>query len=437
MTWLSPRTAWFGTAIVLLFAAGGVVAAFLPFAFALSALFCAWIVADALTAPRAKDLLVRRIESEPFALRHPAELRYEVRNGSAQPVTLGLIESPSTRLRFEVDELAFHVAPRAQAVASRAVTPVSRGREDLSTLYVWFEHPLGALRRRMRVQQRQEIRVYPDLSAVERYGTLHARNRLIEAGLRRMRLRGIGTEVESVREFETGDAFRAINWKATARRGRLLVSQYEVERSQNVMLLLDAGRLMTAQVGDQRKFDYAVTAALSVSTIAALANDKIGLVAFAADILRAYAPRSGGRSSARIASELYDLEPVFEEADYERAFAYARSHVNKRSLVLFFTDMVDPVAQSSVLAQIGTLSRRHLVVCVFMNDAAIERAIAAAPVTMQAVFETGVALELRDERRAAAAVLTRMGVRVVDVPAPQLTTALIDQYLQIKQRGLL
>jgi uncharacterized protein (DUF58 family) len=279
--------------------------------------------------------------------------------------------------------------------------------------------------------------VYPDLSAVERYGSLHMRNRVIEAGLRRMKLRGMGTEPESVREWAPGDPFRAINWKATARRGRVMVAQYEVERTQNVMIVLDAGRLMTPRVDEQRKFDYAVTAALSVAGVAALANDKVGVVAFAGDILRAYAPRQSGRSSSRIAAELYDLEPRFEESDYDAAFAYMRTHVHKRSLIVFFTDMVDPVAQSAVLAQIGTLARRHLVVCAFMNDAAIERRLNSTSENAADAYATAVALELRDERKTAAAVLSRLGVQVIDVPARALTTALIDRYLQIKQRGLL
>jgi uncharacterized protein (DUF58 family) len=252
-----------------------------------------------------------------------------------------------------------------------------------------------------------------------------------------MRLRGAGTEAESVREWTAGDPFRSINWKATARRGKLMVAQYEVERSQNVMIVLDAGRLMTPRVGDQRKFDYAVTAALSVASVASLANDKIGVVAFAGEILRAFAPRPSGRSPARVAHEIHDIAPRFEESDYERAFAYVRTHVHKRSLILFFTDMVDPVAQSSVLTQIRTLSRRHLVVCAFMNDAAIDTALAREPESSSDAYAAAVALELREERRVAAATLARMGVRAIDVPAGDLTTALIDQYLEIKQRGLL
>jgi uncharacterized protein (DUF58 family) len=360
-----------------------------------------------------------------------------MRNYAGHTVRVGIIESPVSLLRYEADEIAALIPARSEAHAHRAVTPIARGSAQLSELYWWYENRLGLLRRRVRMLQADSVRVYPDLSAVERYGSLHLRNRVIDAGLRRMKLRGAGTELESVREWAPGDPFRAVNWKATARRGRVMVAQYEVERTQNVMIVLDAGRLMTPRVDLQRKFDYAVTAALSVASVAALANDRVGVAAFAAEMLRAYAPRQSGRSSSRIASELHDLEPRFEESDYDAAFAYVRTHVHKRSLIILFTDMVDPVAQGAVLAQLGTLARRHLVVCAFMNDSAIERRLDAAPEGPDDVFATAVALELQDERRAAATMLSRLGVQVIDVPARSLTTALIDRYLQIKQRGLL
>lgn len=435
--WIAPRGYWALALAALLFAAAAAFAPAFAAAIAASALLIGAFCLDAVLGPRRAQIEIERVGPHPFSLRRPAEISYAVRNLAPYAVRVGVIEAPLALLRYDTDELVAVIPPRSQAQIERAVTPLARGSAQLHTLYCWYENRLGLLRRRFRDRQEHSLRVYPDLSAVERYGNLHMRNRLIEAGLRRMKLRGMGTEPESVREWAAGDPFRAINWKATARRGHVMVAQYEVERTQNVMIVLDAGRLMTARVDEQRKFDYAITAALSVAAVAALANDKLGVVAFAGEILRAYAPRASGRSSSRIAAELHDLEPRFEESDYDRAFAYIRAHVHKRSLILFFTDMVDPVAQGAVLAQIGTLARRHLVVCAFMNDAAIERRLKTPPENAAEVYATAVALELQNERKTAAAMLSRLGVQVIDVPARELTTALIDRYLQIKQRGLL
>ncbi|HET9394033.1 MAG TPA: DUF58 domain-containing protein [Candidatus Rubrimentiphilum sp.] len=435
--WFSPRAYWMLAILVALLGVAGFAPGFAFLAQTWAAIFVAGLLADALLGPRGALIAIEREQPEPFSLRRNAALRYRVTNRSRIAIRATLIESPSTLLRYGEDEVALAVPARSEALAERAVTPVARGSSTLTAIYAGIENPIGLWRRRRRVSQAQPVRVYPDLSAVERYGALHVRNRLIEAGLRRMRLRGSGTELENLRDWSQGDQFRSIDWKATARRGKLTVADYEVERSQNVMIVLDAGRLMTARVDEQRKFDYAITAALSVASIASLANDKVGVVAFASEILRASAPRSSRRSLAQLSGELHDVEPLFEESDYAQAFAYVRSHVNKRSLIVFFTDMVDPVAQSTVLAQIGTLAKRHLVVCVFMNDRAIDRVLESEPHSAKDVYATSVALELRDERRAAAAILERLGVQVIDVPARELTTALIDRYLLVKQRGLL
>ena len=420
----------------MVLAIGGALPAFLLLAALCGPALLAGVLADAFTGVPRALLEIEREEPEPFALRAPGVLRYRIRNRSDAALRLHLIESDCRVLRYVQDEITVAVPPHSEASAERGVMPVARGVNVLGTIYVTAENQFGFLSRRLRLAAPQPVRVYPDLSAVERYGALHVRNRLIEAGLRRMRLRGTGTELENLRDWAPGDQFRSIEWKATARRGRLMVAEYEVERSQNVMIVLDAGRLMTPRVDEQRKFDYAITAALSVASIASLANDKIGLVAFAGEILRAQAPRSG-RSISSIAAQVHDLEPRFEESDYARAFSYVRAHVRKRSLIVFFTDMVDPVAQSSVLAQVGVLAKRHVVICVFMNDRAIDRALETSPRTGSDVYAAAVALELRDERRAAAAILQRLGVQVIDVPARELTTALIDRYLLVKQRGLL
>jgi len=434
--WTAPRAYWALAIAALLLALGSALASFLMLAYAVIALLAAGVVADLIAGPPPRAIEIEREEPSPFALRVEDRLRYAVRNRSGTAVRAVIIEGDCRVLQYVQDEIAAWVPAQSEVRVELPVLPVARGADSLDTIYATLENSFGLLRRRLRFVQPQEIRVYPDLSAVERYGALHVRNRVIEAGLRRMRLRGTGTELENLREWTPGDQFRSIEWKATARRGRLMVAEYEVERSQNVMIMLDAGRLMTPLVENQRKFDYAVTAALSVASVASLANDKIGVIAFASKILAAQAPRPG-RSLSAISNFVHGVEPIFEESDYAQAFAYVRTHVHKRSLIVFFTDMVDPVAQSAVLAQIGTLAKRHLVVCVFMNDRAIDRALETQPRAVSSVYQTAVALELRDERRAAAAFLQRLGVQVIDVPARALTTALIDRYLMIKQRGLL
>ncbi|HEY5427098.1 MAG TPA: DUF58 domain-containing protein [Candidatus Tumulicola sp.] len=434
--WVTPRFLYAAGAVALLAACSPGLPILLPLAVAAAVALAVLAGLDGAWGPPRRSVEVERLAGEHLALRVTARLDYVVTNRSNRSIRVGIVETPVRTLRFVEDEAIGIVPPHARATLPRAVMPVARGADAFGTLYVWYENAIGLLRRRVEVEAARGFRVFPDLSAVERYGSLHVRNRLIEAGLRKMRLRGAGTEFESLREWVDGDAFRAIDWKATARRGKTMVAHHEVERSQNVMLVLDCGRLMTPRIDAQRKFDYAVTAALSLASVAGLASDRVGVVAFAGEILAARAPRSTRSSIARITELLYDLEPRFEEANYARAFAFLRAHLHKRSLVVFLTDVIDPLAQASLLAELGSLARRHLLVCVFMNDAAVSAALAVPPRDVLGAYRAGVALGLEEERRTAAAMLARTGAVVLDVPAKKLTTALIDEYLRVKQRGL-
>ncbi|MGA8474726.1 MAG: DUF58 domain-containing protein [Candidatus Cybelea sp.] len=437
LAWFTSRFLWMLAAIALLLALSPGVSLFFSLALVLAIALAVATIADAILGPSRSALRITRTPPEHFALGVRADISYAIENRSNRSIRIGIIEMPARTLRFETDELVADVPPQSSAKIARSVTPTSRGADELRALYVWYENPLGLLRRRVRIPAAQAIRVFPDLAAVERYGKLHLRNRVIEAGLRRMKLRGTGTEFESLREWSDGDAFRTIDWKATARRGKLMVAQHEVERSQNVMLLLDCGRLMTPRIDTGRKLDYAVTAALSLATIAGLASDRVGLVAFAHEILTASAPRSTRSSIARLADTLYGLEPRFEESNYARAFAYLRHHLHKRSLIVFLTDVIDPLAQATVMAELGSLAKHHLLICVFMNDAAVSAALAQEPHTVSDAYRANVAVGLANERRLAKAMLERAGVIVIDVPAKKLTTSLIDEYLRVKRRGLL
>lgn len=423
-----------GFAAFLLASSPGV-HAFATVAYVLIAALGIGVTIDALRLPRA--IVVRRLPVRHLALRRPVELSYRIENASALALRTGFVEAPMRTLDFGEDEHPTYVPAKSAVELNVAATPVARGSDRFTRLYAWYESSLGLVRRRLSLDAAEDVRVYPDLSAVERYGSLQVRNRLIEAGLRRMRMRGAGTEFESVRDYTEGDAFRSIDWKATARRGKVMVVQREVERSQDVLVLLDCGRLMTARIGDQRKLDYAVTAALSLASIASLASDRVGVVAFAREILIARSPRSTRASMRALSDVLCDVEPRFEEADYAGAFGYVRTHLHRRSLVVLFTDVIDPVAQATVLAELATLARRHVVLCVFMNDAAVQSTLAIEPRTVDDAYRLDVALGLAQERKLASRTLERAGVLVIDAPAAKLSVAAIDEYLRIKSAALI
>ena len=435
--WLSARGVWALLGLTLLLAIASVVPALMPLVYASVAIFAVLVICDIAVGPSARLLRVVRRPVGAIALRRPAKVVYALENRASIPIRLGLIETPVPTIAFERDVLEVRVAANAAAEASLEFLARERGPATFGQLYFWMENRIGLLRRRFAVAAREDVRVFPDLSAVESYGTLARRNTLLEAGLRRLRLRGAGSEFESLREYLPGDGFRSVDWKATARRGRLMVAQHEVERSQQICIALDCGRIMTPRIGLQRKFDYALTAALSVARVAQNADDHVGMLAFAAQPLLNLAPRRGAAHVNALTRAAYDLQARLEEPDYETIFGRLKRDYTKRSLIVLFTDMFDPVSSAAVLSGLARLSRRHLVICVLMNDAAISNALENEPRTAGEAYRTSVAMTLADERSKAIAQLRAGGTIVIDVPAEKLTLAILDAYLDVKARGLL
>jgi uncharacterized protein (DUF58 family) len=349
----------------------------------------------------------------------------------------GIVEAPVAKLAIATGGATAVVAPRSRTRVEIGFVPRERGRTALADSYAWYESLAGLVRHRVRLDGAQPIRILPDLDALENAGDLAARARAIDVGLRRLRRRGAGTEFESLREYNAGDAFRDIDWKATARRGRVMVAQYEVERSQQVIVAIDAGRLMAARLGDRRKLDYAVGAALGIARLARRAADRVGVHAFAATTLATVRPAAGPAAAAAIVEALADVEPQLEESDYERAALELRRTYRKRSLIVVFTDLFDPVASSAVLASLGLLVRRHLVLVALMNDAALADALAAEPRDVSTAYRAALATSLAAERERAVVELRARGMLVVDVPARDLRLATLDAYLEVKTRGLI
>jgi uncharacterized protein (DUF58 family) len=254
---------------------------------------------------------------------------------------------------------------------------------------------------------------------------------------------GAGTEFSRLREYNTDDEFRRINWKATARRGKPIAAEYETERSQYIVSMIDTGRLMRPPVDDPStgvghglaKLDYAINTALLLSYVATLKGDHVGLLTFADDVRTYLAPKRGKGQFYHMLEALYNIqfEPV--EADYGQALAYLGVKHKRRSLVIMFTDLVTLDAAKPLIAHLARLAQRHLPLCVVISDPNITRLAAQPPRNSETVYQRAVAEMLLDERRVVLDTLNRSGVLTLDVPADKLTVSVINKYLELKGRG--
>jgi uncharacterized protein (DUF58 family) len=228
-----------------------------------------------------------------------------------------------------------------------------------------------------------------------------------------------------------------VDWKATARRAALVTREMHTERRQNVVLMMDCGRRMAREADGHSRLDHAVEAALLLSHVALRSDDRVGLLAFGDRIFRAIAPVRGHASARVLAEALFTLEPVLHEPPYELVAAKVSRYFQRRSLVIFFTDAVEPTSLHVLAKPVRFLSQRHLVLCVVFEDASVKGALRDPPSDAHAFFRAAAASELAVERDRGLRQLRNAGALLLESPAARLSTLVINRYLEVKARRLL
>ncbi|MBI5650822.1 MAG: DUF58 domain-containing protein [Chloroflexi bacterium] len=404
------------------------------------------IFADRVITPAPKEFDLARINDSRLSLGAENLVVIRVTNRSRRAARV--IVRDEFPAQFIADQLVLReqkIAPRATGEFRYHIRPPRRGDYRFGDLNLRWRGILGLIVRQARFPAGAPVKVYPNLLDIRKYELLVRKGQLAEMGLRQTRWLGSGTQFERLREYQFDDEFRRIDWKATARRGKPITREFETERSQNIIALLDVGRLMRAPVGGPsassghslEKVDYAVNAALMLSYVAGLRGDKVGLLAFADNVTHYLPPKAGKGQFYRMLATLYAIESQPVEADYTRAFAYLRAKHKKRSLIILFTDLASGLAAKTLVAQIAPLWPRHLPLLVALNDPAVVAIARVMPNDSPSVYERMVAEQLLDERAVTLESLRRRGILTLDVPANQLTIAVVNKYLELKARGKL
>jgi uncharacterized protein (DUF58 family) len=242
---------------------------------------------------------------------------------------------------------------------------------------------------------------------------------------------------ESLKEWVPGEDTRLIDWKATGRRGKTMVRQYEDERRQQVLIVIDAGRMLTPEVDGRARLESVIEAALHLAHSAVEHDDNIGLMVFADQVQQFIPPARGRRALHAVVDALASIQGTLVEPNYPAAFAQLATRNRKRALTVFFTDVIDRTASEALVGQLGTLRPRHLPLAVTLRDPSLERLAVARPATTTAAYERAAAEELLQSREEALADMRRQGVLVLDVPPAGASAAVVDQYNRLKRRGAL
>ncbi|HUR94576.1 MAG TPA: DUF58 domain-containing protein [Gemmatimonadales bacterium] len=407
----------------------------------LPALDLLWLAALALdavrtSAPRSLDVSreappafgVGRLASVRYRWRHAATRRLVVEARERLPEPLGGADAPTRML----------LVPPGQGLDERLeLVPVRRGGGAGGDIAVRILGPLRLAWRQGTLTLPWNPTVYPTVPDSPLRALPLQLMRRREAGLRTVRRPGEGRLFEGLREWVPGDETRIIDWKATARRGKPIARQYEDERRQHVLIVIDAGRLLTAEVDGVARLESVVSAALQLARAAVEHDDNVGLMIFADTVQRFLAPARGRRALRAVLDGLAHAEGRLVESDYPGAFRHLAAHNRKRALTVLFTDVIDRTASEALVSHAATLRPRHLPLAVTLRDPALEALAASRPAGVSAAFERAAAEELLGAREGALADMRGRGVMVLDVAPAGAGDAVVARYHQLKRRGLL
>jgi uncharacterized protein (DUF58 family) len=393
-----------------------------------------------LDATLAQTVVVNREPLPALSVGHRGEVIYRWTNPSSRRARLNVREVRPEILGGTQPLRALGIPPRAVVREQVPVVPLRRGRETSGAggFVVDSMGPLGLGRHRARLPLPWDVVVYPPLVSVRLRASVAEALRRRDAGMKPIRRLGEGRLFESLREWVPGDDLRHIDWKATARRAKVITRQYEAERRQQVLLVLDTGRLMTADVAaGVARLDFAVQAALELAYAAAQHDDNVGIMTFADGVQHFVAPERGRAGVRRVMDVLAEVQPKLVEPDYPGAFRYLAARNRKRALTVLFTDVIDRFASDALVANVATLRPRHLPLAVTLRNPELDAAAMRRPATTPDAYRKAAAEELLHAREEALGHMRRAGVLVIDVTPERAAQAVVAKYLDLKRRGTL
>ncbi|WP_338867482.1 DUF58 domain-containing protein [Myxococcus stipitatus] len=386
---------------------------------------------------RSARLEVRRVLPQRLNVGVPNKVELRVVHRGGRKVHVHLKDGVPESFTAKPDEAPLELLPDSETRWVYRVTPAKRGRFDFGAVYARVRGPLGLVLHEREFPAAQAISVYPDLRGANRLLLSGATLDLVNLGLRQLRRDGRGSEFARLRDYAQGDSARDVDWKATARRGKPVTRVLESERSQSILICVDAGRSMAAQVDGLTKLDHAVNAALFLAFVAVRNGDRVGLAVFA-DGVKTYLPPAAGRGQYRkMVDALYSTTPSLTYVDYLALFKELNVRLHRRSLLCVFTDFLDEEQAATMVAPLHRLARRHVPLCLSVKDTALQKLLQTPPPGPEESFQHAVASELLMDREQLKARVSQGGVQMLDVQPDDLSLAAVNRYLDIKARGVL
>lgn len=397
-------------------------------------LFVVVVVADVVLLWRQRGVQAFRMMADRFSNGDENDVRIRVENNYGFPIHVEVIdEIPFIFQRRDVCFLAKIEKLEAQTI-KYSLRPTRRGVYGFGKVRVFAASPLGLVQRRYTCGEAQDVKVYPSFLMLHQYELLAISNNLTEMGIKRIRRVGHHTDFEQIKDYVAGDDFRTINWKASARRSKLMVNVYQDERSQQIYNVIDKGRVMQQAFKGMTLLDYSINASLVLSYVAMYKEDRAGLATFSSDF-DTFVPASRRPGHMQTLMEtLYAQQTEFGETDYAALVANLNKHVSKRSLIVLYTNFMGLVSLQRQLPYFQQLNSRHRLLVVFFEDVELKEYIARQPHVTEDYYRHVMACRFAYEQRLIVSTLRQHGILSLLTTPENLSVDVINRYLEMKQR---
>ncbi|HEU4717078.1 MAG TPA: DUF58 domain-containing protein [Bacteroidia bacterium] len=386
---------------------------------------------------RKNGVFARRDMMEKLSNGDLNDIRITIENRYPFPVFIDVIDE--LPVQFQARDLKFRVylPPFKSKLLTYRVRPFRRGEYVFGSVNVLTSGVPGLLKRRFRYDNAQAVPVYPSFMQMRRYELLAISNRLTEAGVKKIRRIGQNREFEQIREYVPGDDPRVVNWKATARKARLMVNTYQDEKSQQVYALIDMGRVMRMPFEEMTLLDYAINASLVISNIAMLKYDKAGVITFSNKVHSILPAERKGLQMYKIMELLYASKTGFLESDYGRLYANIKQRITQRSLLLLFTNFETLSSMQRQMQYFRRMAKDHLLVVIFFENTELKAFLDKKSESVQEIYYKTVAEKFAYEKKLIVKELEAYGIHAVYTSPENLTVNTINKYLELKARGLI
>ena len=360
----------------------------------------------------------------------------EVKNKLPYAIEIEIIDELPIQLQERNFEIKSKLATNETAVFKYSINPVQRGLYGFGNVIVLFQSKLGLVLRRQKLGKSDTVSVYPAFSQLGKYALL-AQTNTSEYGSKRMRKIGQSMEFEQIKEYVSGDDIRTINWKATARKGSLMINNYTDEKSQQVYVVIDKGRLMKMPFNGLSLLDYSINAALALSNICLQKQDKIGLITFGDKIGNIIAADRKPIQREKILQLLYKENTAFLESDFEMLYTQVRNKIKQRSLLILFTNFESSNGLKRQINYLRSIAKHHLLLVVFFENTELTKLSTAHAKTVEDVYVKTIADKLAYEKRMLVKELQQYGIIAIQSSPESLTVNSINKYLDLKSKQML